>query len=72
MRQALIEHPHVGDVRGEGMMCAIEFVADKEKRKFFDPAKKVGAQIAAGLLDKGVIGRAMPQGEILASRHHSV
>lgn len=65
MSQALDEHPHVGDVRGEGMMCAIEFVADKEKRIFFDPAKKVGPQIAAGLLEKGVIGRAMPQGDIL-------
>ncbi|GLQ17704.1 aspartate aminotransferase family protein [Maritalea porphyrae] len=65
MRQALHEHPHVGDVRGEGMMCAIEFVADKEKRNFFDPAQKIGPQIAAGLLEKGVIGRAMPQGDIL-------
>ncbi len=72
MRQALDEHPHVGDVRGEGMMCAIEFVADKGKRKFFEPAQKVGPQIAAGLLEKGVIGRAMPQGDILASRPHSV
>lgn len=65
MRQALNEHPHVGDVRGEGMMCAIEFVADKEKHKFFDPAQKIGPQIAAGLLEKGVIGRSMPQGDIL-------
>ncbi|MFT6659050.1 aspartate aminotransferase family protein [Maritalea sp.] len=65
MTQALGDHPHVGDVRGEGMMCAVEFVADKEKRKFFDPSKKIGPQVAAGLLEKNVIGRAMPQGDIL-------
>jgi len=65
MTAAIGDHPHVGDVRGEGMMCAIEFVADKENRKFFDPAKKIGPQMAAGLLEKNVIGRAMPQGDIL-------
>ena len=65
MSAALSGHDHVGEVRGEGMMCAIEFVADKEKREFFDPSKKIGPQIAAGLLEKGVIGRAMPQGDIL-------
>ena len=65
MSAALSGHAHVGEVRGEGMMCAVEFVADKEKREFFDPSKKIGPQIAAGLLEKGVIGRAMPQGDIL-------
>jgi L-2,4-diaminobutyrate transaminase len=59
------DHPIVGDVRGEGMLAAVEFVADKERREFFDPAKKVGAQVAAAVLDEGVIGRAMPQGDIL-------
>jgi L-2,4-diaminobutyrate transaminase len=32
---------------------------------FFDPARKIGPQIAAALLERGVIGRAMPQGDIL-------
>jgi L-2,4-diaminobutyrate transaminase len=32
---------------------------------FFETAKKVGPQIAAALADRGVIGRAMPQGDIL-------
>jgi L-2,4-diaminobutyrate transaminase len=65
MTTALASHPNVGDVRGEGMLCAVEFVADKEKRQFFEPSKKIGPQIAAALLEKGVIGRAMPQGDIL-------
>jgi L-2,4-diaminobutyrate transaminase len=65
MRDALGNHPHVGDLRGEGMLCAVEFVKDRETRTFFDSAAKVGPQIAANLAADGVIGRAMPQGDIL-------
>lgn len=66
MSEALAEHPHVGDVRGEGMLCAVEFVKDKASRTFFDAADKIGPQVSAALLaqDK-VIARAMPQGDIL-------
>ncbi|MCC0053613.1 MAG: aspartate aminotransferase family protein [Rhodobiaceae bacterium] len=65
MKDVLGGHAHVGEVRGEGMLCAVEFVADKGARSFFDPAKKVGPSVAAALLKRGVIGRAMPQGDIL-------
>ena len=66
MRDALADHPHVGDVRGEGMLCAVEFVEDKADRRFFDPAKKIGPQVSATLLSQDkVIARAMPQGDIL-------
>jgi L-2,4-diaminobutyrate transaminase len=65
MEEALGNHPHIGDVRGEGMLCALEFVEDRDARKLYDPAKKIGPQIAAALLKQGVIGRAMPQGDIL-------
>ena len=65
LKQRLVDHPHVGDIRGEGMLAAIEFVAEREGRKFFDFADKTSAKIAAALLERGVIGRAMPQGDIL-------
>lgn len=66
MRAALANHPHVGDVRGEGMLCAVEFVKDKSDRLFYDPADKIGPQIAAKLLEQDqIIARAMPQGDIL-------
>jgi L-2,4-diaminobutyrate transaminase len=66
MTDALSDHLNVGDVRGEGMLCALEFVKDKNNRVFFDAAEKIGPQVAATLLaqDK-VIARAMPQGDIL-------
>ncbi|MFV1877864.1 aspartate aminotransferase family protein [Nioella sp.] len=65
MTAALAEHANVGEIRGEGMLCAVEFVKDKGSRSFFDASEKVGPRIAAALLDQGVIGRAMPQGDIL-------
>ena len=65
MSDALAEHPNVGEIRGEGLLCAVEFVEDKDSRTFFDPAKKVGPGVAAALLAEGVIARAMPQGDIL-------
>ncbi len=65
MKDAVGGHVHVGDVRGEGILAAIELVEDRETRTFFDPAKKIGPQLAAALLKRGVIARAMPQGDIL-------
>jgi L-2,4-diaminobutyrate transaminase len=52
-------------VRGDDLLAAVEFVADKYDRVFFEPAKKIGPQIATPLSERGVIGRAMPQGDIL-------
>jgi L-2,4-diaminobutyrate transaminase len=65
MKDALADHPHVGEVRGEGLLCALEFVEDRGTRRFYDPARKVGPAVAAALLKRGVIARAMPQGDIL-------
>ena len=65
LTDALADHPNVGEVRGEGLLCAVEFVADKDDRTFFDPAQKVGPRIATALLANGAIARAMPQGDIL-------
>ncbi|MEQ8291817.1 MAG: aspartate aminotransferase family protein [Roseovarius sp.] len=65
MQEALGDHPNVGEVRGEGMLCAVEFVKDRDSRTFFDAGDKIGPQVASALAESGVIGRAMPQGDIL-------
>ncbi|MEW4459346.1 aspartate aminotransferase family protein [Roseibium algicola] len=65
LKNALADHANVGDIRGDGLLCAIEFVSDKASRTYLDPASKTGPQVAAALLKEGVIGRAMPQGDIL-------
>ncbi|MGH6760967.1 MAG: aspartate aminotransferase family protein [Phyllobacterium sp.] len=65
LQDAVGSHRHVGEVRGEGLLAAIEFVEDRDDRTFFDPSQKIGAQVSAALLANGVIGRAMPEGDIL-------
>ncbi|WP_340671905.1 aminotransferase [Bradyrhizobium ottawaense] len=57
--------PIVGEVRGVGLMAAIEFVDDREKKKRFDPSLKVGARVSKAARDRGLIVRAMPHGDIL-------
>jgi L-2,4-diaminobutyrate transaminase len=65
LAEAVGSHANVGDVRGDGLLAAVEFVEDKDDLRFFDPARKIGPQVAAALGQRGVIGRAMPQGDIL-------
>lgn len=65
MTEAVGGHTNVGEVRGEGMLCAVELVEDKDKRVFFDASKKVGPSISAAMAKRGVIARAMPQGDII-------
>lgn len=55
----------VGEVRGVGLLGAVEFVADRQTKKRFDPQLKVGARISKAARDLGLIVRAMPHGDIL-------
>jgi len=65
MRDALADHPHVGEVRGEGMLCAVELVEDKAARRLYDPAGKTAGAVVAEMAKESVIARAMPQGDII-------
>ncbi|WP_245995364.1 aminotransferase [Sphingomonas olei] len=68
LRAAFADHPLVGEVRGQALIGAVEFV--KEVRDTgpvaFDPALKVAARIVKGALDRGVIGRALPSADTVA------
>ncbi|MFJ4346383.1 aminotransferase [Pseudomonas sp. NPDC089401] len=57
--------PIVGEVRGIGLLAALEFVADPEKKVRFDASLKVGARISQAARDRNLIARAMPHGDIL-------
>ena len=60
LRERFADHPLVGEVRGMGLICGVELVADKAARRNFDPALKMGAR-AAKLGEKhGVISRGLP------------
>jgi L-2,4-diaminobutyrate transaminase len=57
--------PITGEVRGVGLMLAVEFVADPATKRRLDPELKVAYRISALAREKGLITRAMPQSEAL-------
>ncbi|RWQ15494.1 aspartate aminotransferase family protein [Mesorhizobium sp.] len=65
LKEKFAQLPIVAEVRGVGLMGAVEFVADRHNRKRFDPRLKVGARISKAARDRGLIARAMPHGDIL-------
>lgn len=65
MKQAFAALPIVGEVRGVGMLAAVEFVADPATKRRFDPGLTVGARVSKSARARGLIARAMPHGDIL-------
>ncbi len=57
LRERFADHPFVGEVRGAGLIAAVEFVADKAAHTNFAPSDKVGARLNMLLEEHGVIGR---------------
>jgi L-2,4-diaminobutyrate transaminase len=55
--------PITGEVRGVGLMLAVEFVADPGTRRKLDPALKVAYRVSTAARERGLITRAMPQSE---------
>ncbi|GAB0112869.1 aspartate aminotransferase family protein [Acidisoma sp. C75] len=60
LRRRFADHPLVGEVRGMGLIAAIELVENKRERRNFDPARRIGARTAKHLESFGVIGRPLP------------
>jgi adenosylmethionine-8-amino-7-oxononanoate aminotransferase len=57
LRSALVSHPHVGDVRGLGMMCAVEIVRDKATKEEFPASDKVGFRVHEETQKRGLYSR---------------
>ncbi len=55
--QELEEMPTVGNVRGKGMMAAVELVADKTTREPFPAAANVGGRVQQELVKRGLFTR---------------
>ncbi len=61
-----IEHPSIGEVRGLGLIAAVELVADRSTRGPFDASQQVGAKVMVEMRNRGVITRVRGDSILLA------
>jgi len=59
MRETFADHPLVGEVRGKGLLCAIELVADRKARSFYPDPGTVGTHCRNYCFSSGLIMRAI-------------
>jgi L-2,4-diaminobutyrate transaminase len=64
--EAFGDHPLVGQVRGYGLIAAVEFVASREPLRPFDPGLKVAGRVTAASRAHGVLTRALPAADTIA------
>jgi 4-aminobutyrate--pyruvate transaminase len=60
LRRRFTDHPLIGEVRGIGLIGALELVEDKATHKNFDFGRKIAARTAKLMEGFGVIGRPLP------------
>jgi adenosylmethionine-8-amino-7-oxononanoate aminotransferase len=55
LQEALAESPHVGDIRGIGMMWGVEFVQDRKTGTPFPRSERVAERLWQALFERGVL-----------------
>jgi len=59
LRRRFAEHPLVGEIRGIGLIAAMELVADQATHSNFDPRERVGIRLMKLCEENGVILRSV-------------
>jgi adenosylmethionine-8-amino-7-oxononanoate aminotransferase len=55
LNAAFADHPQVGDIRGRGLMQAIELVEDRSTKTPFEPARRLHARIKTQAMARGLM-----------------
>ncbi len=66
LRDTFAEHPLVGEIRGMGLIAAIELVQNKATKKPFPLELKVAPGMAQLCIQEGLISRSLPQSNAMA------
>ncbi|MDQ0390524.1 aminotransferase [Labrys monachus] len=66
LQAAFADHPLVGEIRGTGLVGAVEFVARKSPATRFEPALKIAGRVVKAALAQGVITRALPHADTIS------
>ncbi len=66
LHEVFEDHPIVGEVRGHGLLAAIELVPDPAKRAFFENVGEAGTHCRNHCFNNGLISRAIRDTMVLA------
>lgn len=55
LTQSIGDHPRVGDIRGKGLLVAVEVISDRASKEPFDRGRQVTERLLAACLDNGLI-----------------
>ena len=66
LAERLAAHPNVGEIRGEGLMFGIEFVADRATKEPFPPERPFHREVMARAREEGLLVRALPAGHVVS------
>ena len=66
LNTALASHPHVGNIRGKGLMCAVEFVQDKATKQSYPVKEKIGLRVNQATIERGLFSRIKGDSYLLA------
>lgn len=66
LAEALGDHAHVGEIRGRGLIGAVQLMADRDNKTGFDIKHKIAARCVAAIGELGVIYRPLPTANSLA------
>ncbi len=66
LRETFADHPLVGEVRGIGLLAAIELVPEKPKRSFFASDTGVGTHCRNYCFENGLVMRAIRDTMVLS------
>ena len=66
LRSELADHPHVGDIRGKGLMCAVELVEDRASKRSFPADRHIGIAVNREAISRGLFSRIKGDSYLLA------
>lgn len=66
LKERFGDHPFIGEIRGQGLMAGMEFVADKATKRFFKPGSNPHRLVGGMGAEFGIMIRGLPFTDTLA------
>lgn len=60
LNERFAQDKFVGQIRGQGMLAAVQLMQDRDSKVFFDSATKIATQVTAQCYQNGLIARPLP------------